>query len=126
MSGIKNSISQLQNTVNNFNKNERDKLYAEYEKSIEVSKINFEKQIKQANIDFQNLQEEIREHNRNANWRSKEWIDKRQNLYSKHVENFYDRFDKFSPEEFVDPTATEIILAWILKAILSFPVPLFR
>ena len=108
ISQIKNTISQIQNSIDSFDQKERESLYAEYEKSVKDSKIAFEKNIDQAKKDFQKLQEEISEHNQNSNWYDKDWVNKREELYDKHVETFYDRFERFSPEEFVDPTAAQV------------------
>ena len=85
-----NQIDQLRNSINEFNEN-RDKYYADYQK-----------QIQQANIDFKNIEQQIREHNQNSNWGNSNWVNKRQQLYDQRVNMFYDRFAGFEDKTYVD------------------------
>ena len=86
-----NQIDQIRNSINEFNEN-RDKHYADYQK-----------QIQQANVDFNNIEQQIREHNQNSNWRDSSWVNRRTQLYDQRVSMFYDRFAKFE-----DPTNSDL------------------
>ena len=85
-----NQINQIRNTINEFNEN-RDKHYADYEK-----------QIQQANINFNNIEQKIREHNQNSDWGNSSWSNRRRQLYDQRVNIFYDRFAKFEDKTSAD------------------------
>ncbi len=86
-----NQIDQIRNSINEFNEN-RDKHYADYQKRIQ-----------QANVDFNNIEQQIREHNQNSNWGNSGWVNKRRQLYDQRVNMFYDRFVGFE-----DPTSSNL------------------
>ena len=82
-----NQIEEIQEEIKNFSDN-RDNLYAEYQK-----------QIQDATKRFQDIESQITQHNQNSDWRNPSWVATRQNLYNQRINMFYDRFAKFE-----DPT----------------------
>jgi len=82
-----NQIEEIQEEIKNFSDN-RDNLYAEYQK-----------QIQDATKRFQDIESQITQHNQNSDWGNPSWVATRQNLYNQRINMFYDRFAKFE-----DPT----------------------